>query len=85
MFFVFFLYFTKYFESLFGRSWFYDNLLEATFEGAIFLDILTVLVERGGSNALNFAAGESRLEQVGCVHRARSVSGTHNGVNLVDK
>ena len=75
----------QYGKRFVGRGRLHDNLLETAFESAIFFDVLAILVECGGTDALYLAAGESRLEQVGGIHRARSVSGTHNGVNLVDE
>jgi hypothetical protein len=43
----------------------YHNLLETAVERAVLLDILAVLVERGSTNALEFAAREGGLEYIG--------------------
>ena len=46
-----------------GRRLDHDHL-EAAVQGAVLLDVLAILVERGGADALDFAAGEARLEHV---------------------
>ena len=79
------LYFSKNFEGFVGSGRFYYDFLKTAFERTVFLNILAILVESGGANALNLATSESRFEQIGSIHRARSISGTHYGVNLVDK
>ena len=47
-----------------------EHRLEAPFERGVLLDVLAVLVERGGADAVQFAAGQHRLEEVAGVHRA---------------
>src|SRR5207237_7952315 len=54
-------------DGLFPRRRINDDLLEAAFQGAVFLDVFAILVERGGADALNFAAGQGWLEDVGGV------------------
>src|SRR6185503_19057002 len=44
--------------------------LEAAFQRAVFFNGLAVLTRRGCADALNFAAGKSRLENVGSIQRA---------------
>jgi len=45
----------------------HHHLLEAAVECAVLLDILAVLVERGSTDALEFAAREGGLEDIGGV------------------
>ena len=59
--------------------------LEAAIEGGVLLDVLAVLVEGRGANALELAAGEGGLEDVGGVHRAFGGAGSDNRVELVDE
>ena len=70
-------------------SFFVDGLdhdhLEAAVQGAVLLDVLAVLVERGGADALDFAAGEGRLEHVRGVDGPFRAAGAHQGVQLVDE
>jgi hypothetical protein len=59
--------------------------LEAAVERGVLLDILAVFVERGRADALQLAAAEGGLEDVGGVHRALGGAGTDDGVQLVDE
>ena len=45
----------------------------------------SVFVERGGADAVQLAARQRRLEQVGGVHRAFGLAGADEGVHLVDE
>ena len=62
-----------------------DDLLEAPLEGGVLLEVLAVLVERGGADRLQLAAGEHRLEDRRGVDGALGGTGTHEGVELVDE
>jgi hypothetical protein len=62
-----------------------DDGLEAAFEGGVLLDVLAVFVEGGGADAVEFAAGEHRLEQVAGVHGAFGLAGADDGVEFVDE
>ena len=57
--------------------------LEAALERGVLLDVLLVLVERGGADRAQLAAGEHRLEQVGRVDRALGRAGADDRVQLV--
>ena len=59
--------------------------LEPPIEGPVLLDVLAVLVERGGADALDLAAGQGRLEHVRGVDRPFGTAGTDQGVQLVDE
>jgi hypothetical protein len=61
------------------------DLLEAALEGGVLLEVLAVLVERGGADGLQLAAGQHRLEDAGGVDGALGGAGTHEGVELVDE
>ncbi len=63
-----------------------EDLLEAALKRGVLLDVLAVLVERGGADHSQLAAGQHRLDHVARVHRrlagrARS----DDGVQLVDE
>ena len=62
-----------------------DDRLEAPLEGAVLLDVLAVLVERGGADGLDLAAREGGLEHVGGVDRALGGAGADEGVELVEE
>ncbi len=61
------------------------HLLEAPLEGGVLLDVLAVLVERGGADHAELAPGEQRLEHVAGVHRALGRPGPDDRVQLVDE
>ena len=60
-------------------------VLEPAREGRVLLDVLAVLVERGGADALDLAAGQGRLEHVGGVDRPFGAAGADERVQLVDE
>ena len=59
--------------------------LEAALECGVLLDVLAVLVERGGADGLELAAGQHRLEDRRCVDGALGGTGTDERVDLVDE
>ena len=64
----------------------YDHRLEAALQCLVFLNILLVLLERGGSNGVQFAAGQRRFQQVSRVHCALpAAAGPDERMNLVDE
>ena len=61
------------------------NGLKTTFQRRVFLDVLAVLIQRGSADAVQFAAGQHRLEQIASVHSAVGLARAHDGVQLIDK
>ena len=59
--------------------------LEAALEGRVLLEVLAVLVERGGADGLQLAPGQHGLEDRGRVDGALGRARTHEGVQLVDE
>ena len=59
--------------------------LEAPRQRGVLLDVLLVFVERGGADAMQLAARQRRLEQVGGVHGAVGLAGADQRVHLVDE
>ena len=59
--------------------------LEPALQRGVFFDILTVLVQRGRADAVQLAARQHGLEQIACVHSAVGLTGTHDGVQLIDE
>ena len=59
--------------------------LEAAFERAIFFDRLAIFSRRGCADALNFAARQGRLQDVGGVERAFRRSRAYQRVQFVDE
>lgn len=61
------------------------HLLEAAFQGGVLLNVLSVLIERGGADGLELPAGKGGLDDVGGVHGAFRRTGAHDGVQFVDE
>ena len=59
--------------------------LEAALERRVLLDVLAVLVEGRGADALQLAARQRRLQDVGRVDRALGRAGTDQRVQLIDE
>src|SRR6202011_929664 len=62
-----------------------EHRLEAALERRVLLDVLAVLVERGGADALDFTTRQRRLENIGCVDGAFGGAGPDQRVQLVDE
>ncbi len=59
--------------------------LEPAFECRVLLEVLAVLVERGGADHAEFASREHRLQHVAGVHRPFRLPGANEGVQFVDE
>ncbi len=59
--------------------------LEPPLEGSVLLDVLAVFIERRRTDALQFAAAQSRLEHVGGVDRPFRTTGADERMQLVDE
>src|SRR5215216_6270667 len=75
----------EYRHGLVHRGLVHEHGLEAPLQRRILLDVLAVLVERGGPDDLQFTSRERRLEHVRGVHGALSAAGPDDGVQLVDE
>ena len=62
-----------------------EHRLEAPRQRRVLLDVLAVFVERGRADAMQLAARQRRLQQVGGVHRAVGLAGADQRVHLVDE
>jgi hypothetical protein len=72
-------------DGVLHRGLAHQDRLEAALQRGVLLDVLAVLVERGGAHAAQLAAGQGRLQHVGRVHRALRRARPHQGVQLVDE
>ena len=59
--------------------------LEAALQGGVLLEVLAVLVDRGGTDGLQFAPSEHGLEDARCIDCAFRGTGTDERVDLVDE
>ena len=62
-----------------------EDRLEPARQRGVLFDVLAVFVERGGADAMQFAARQRGLQQVGRVHRAVGLAGADQRVHLVDE
>ena len=72
-------------HGFFDRGRLHHDLLEPTFQRAVLFNVLTVFVEGGGSNALDFATSEGGLEHVGRIERATCAASSHDRVDFVNE
>ena len=63
----------------------HEHRLEAARQRRVLLDVLAVLVERRGADAMQFAARQRGLQHVGGVHRAVGLARADQRVQLVDE
>jgi hypothetical protein len=63
----------------------HQHLLEAAFQGGVLFDVLAVLVQGGGADAVQLAPGQGGLEHVAGIDGALRLAGPHHGVQLVDE
>ena len=61
------------------------HLLEATFQGRIFFDVLAMFIQGGGPDAAQFTSGQHRLEQVAGIHGPTAGASPHHGMDFVDE
>src|SRR5512145_2044082 len=83
MFFVTLLYIIQNFHSFVSRSRLYHYFLETTFQRAILFNMLTIFVECGCSDTLDFTSCQSRFEHIGSIKRSGGTTCSNNGVNFV--
>ena len=81
-----------YQQSYGGSSQFADirrlinlNRLETALQGGIFFDVLAVLIQRCGTDAVQFASCQHRFQHVSGIHRAVGLSGADDQVQLIDE
>ena len=72
-------------DGVLHRRFAHVHLLEPALKRSVFLDVLAVLVECRGTDHVQFAACEERLDHVAGVHCALGAAGADDGVNLVDE
>ena len=62
----------------------HDNLKTAL-QSLVSLEILLILIKRGGSYGPKFTPGECRLQYIGGIHCSLSFAGSYQGMYLVNK
>src|SRR5579859_7703550 len=80
--------FTDAFKDFYGllNGWFAnDYFLEAALQCGVTLDVLAILIESSGTDALEFATRQGRLQNIGGINRAFCGTGTNEGMHLVNE
>ena len=72
-------------DRIFNSRLSYDHRLEPTLECGVLFDVLAILIQRGRTNGVQFAARQHRFQHVRGVHRALGGPGPNDGVELVDE
>ena len=62
-----------------------EHRLETPLERRVFLDVLSVFVQRRCADHSELATGQRRLQHVAGVHRPLGRTGTHHGVKLIQE
>ncbi len=62
-----------------------EDRLETTGQGRVLLDVLAIFIQRGGADAVQFAARQGGLQQVGGVHGPVALARADQGVHFVDE
>ena len=72
-------------NGVFNRGLVDQDGLETALQGCIFLDVLAVLIEGSGADAVQFAAGQHRFQHVRGIHRALRCACTDQRMQFIDK
>ena len=72
-------------DRVLDRGLVHQHLLETSLERRVLLDVLAVLVQGRGADAVQFTAGQRRLEHIAGVHGALGLARADDGVQLVDE
>ena len=63
----------------------HGHRLEPALQGGILLNVFAVFVKGGGADHLDLSTAQSRFQNIGGIHAALCVTGTHQVVDLIDK
>ena len=63
----------------------YQYLLKTTLQSRIFLNVLTVFIQRGRTDTMKLASCQKRFQQVTGIHGAVSLAGTYNQMQFIDE
>jgi len=72
-------------DGIFNRWLTHKHRLETTGQCRIFLNVLAVLIQRGRTNTMQLTTCQSRLEQVGSVHRSVCLTSANKRMHFVDE
>ena len=58
--------------------------LESAFQSCVLLNMLAIFIEGRCADHLDFTTGQSRLQDIGCIHGSFRITGTNQIMNLID-
>ncbi len=62
-----------------------EHRLEAPLQRCVLLDVLAILIERGGADHAQLSTPQQRLEHVAGIHRPLGGAGTNERMQLIDE
>ena len=72
-------------DGVLDRGLVHQHLLEAPLERCVLLDVLAILIQRRGTDAVQLPARQCGLEHVAGIHGPFGLAGAHHGVQLIDE
>ena len=72
-------------DGIFDRRLIDQHFLEAPLQRRVLFDVLAILVEGSGSDAVQFASSQGRLQHIARIHGALGLAGAHHGVQFIDE
>ena len=63
----------------------HQHFLKTALQGGVFLNVLSMLVQGGGADAVQLAAGQGGLEHIARIHSALGFTRAHHRVQFVDE
>jgi len=72
-------------DRLLRRGFADRDRLEAPLQGLVFLDVLSVFIDRCGADDLQFTPRQHRFQDIGSIHRTFCTSGADDRVQLIDE
>ena len=70
---------------LFDGRLFHQHGLEAALQRGVPLDVLAILIQRGGADTLQLTARQGRLQQIRGIHAAARAARAHQHVDFVNE
>ncbi len=72
-------------NGVFNSGLIHLHWLEATLERRVFLDVLSILIERRGTDTVQLATRQHRLEHIARIHRTFGLTRTDDRMQLVNE
>ena len=76
---------TKDRDRILDRRLINHNRLETTFQGSVFLNILTILIQCGSTDAVKLTTGKHWFQHVAGIHCAIRLTCTYDQMKLINK